>query len=219
MRMRGCLYFWLHTLFFRFWSQSLWGSGVLVFATSNKYLAQWFVNAPLAMFVIGGLLLFNCMLIATEILVGNALMGSGYSRYCHLGFTKRWERLSPGKRRILELRHFSSLAFETLVVIASVCSSYHIIFGGFGGLYNGEADPNGEYFASQRFFLWLQFLYFATTAFSTVGFGDIYPKYVLGRLLVTMVHFLTFVYVLFLLQTLLGQSDDGQAPTPESKTS
>jgi hypothetical protein len=69
-------------------------------------------------------------------------------------------------------------------------------------------SSSGFAWALQRFYLWLEFFYFATTTFTTVGFGDIYPINVISRQLVTVINMLTVGYVVFLLQTLLGQGDD-----------
>ena len=88
-----------------------------------------------------------------------------------------------------------------------MCSSYFIMFGGFKGVTIRLTEAPGWQGVVERTKLWLEFFYFTTTTFCTVGFGDIHPLNVSARFLVTVVHFLTFGYVLFLLQTVLSREE------------
>lgn len=95
-----------------------------------------------------------------------------------------------------------------MLVISATCTAYYVMFGGFHGLWTAISRSSGccELIV-ERFGLWVEFYYFATTTFCTVGFGDINPDALGSRILVTFTHFLTFGYVLFLLQNLTGKED------------
>lgn len=209
LRVRGSLLDWLRELFFRFNTQSVLGSMVLVLAPSPTKgpwpdcLNRWLLVG------IGATLMLNCFLMAAEILVGNALMGRGYSRYFHPDSSQLFTRPSLGRQHLTELINFSKLSLASLVVIAAACTGYFVLFGGFIGLSIAATvlSYSCEWIC-QRLGLWLEFFYFATTTFCTVGFGDIHPNGLGSRVLVTAIHFLTFGYVLFLLQTLVGNDDE-----------
>jgi hypothetical protein len=146
---------------------------------------------------------------AIEVLIGNALMKCGYTRYFHTWFLEGSETLSRGRTRIGEVANFSVLSLIALVVISAVCTNYFIMFDGFSGVKPPQDKMTHLGKMSENAKLWVEFFYFATTTFCTVGFGDIVPSDISARVLVTLVHFLTFGYVLFLLQVLLSQQGEG----------
>jgi Ion channel. len=199
--------YFLHDLFFRFNSQGILGAMLLV--SSAPALATGSVAGHrLLCCAVGVALMVNCFVMATEVLVGNTLMGSRYSRYFHFQFEAFPSAPTPRKRQLHDIISFSTLALVTLAVIAGVCSAYQAMFGGFCGLSTGITGASGWDHAIERAEVWAEFFYFAATTFCTVGFGDIHPATLGTRVLVTAIHALTFGYVLFLLQTLLGQRED-----------
>lgn len=203
VRFFGTLMFYLHDLFFRFKTLSIFAMISLVaFATPMDASSPcWIITALLC--IVGLLTICMCYIMAGEIMIGTAIMGSGYSRYFHKQYRHFPIPPTSGRRHLNELVHFTELALVTLVVISGVCAAVYIMFGGFAGLNEATHDYHG----TQRILVWLHFLYFATTTFCTVGFGDIHPTALYSRILVTAIHFLTFGYVLFLLQTLLSYRD------------
>ncbi len=208
LRVSGSTIDWLRYYFFRFNTQSLLASLVLLFTASPSDAQVAFTPHELRIIVLGALLLLNCFIMGAEILVGNALMGKGYSRFFHPESGRLFTSSSHGMHHLQEVVNFSRLALTTLIAIASTCTAYSIMYHGFNGTSVEVTLPaGGIQWATQRILLWLEFLYFATTTFSTVGFGDIHPNGVGSRALVTIIHFLTFGYVLFLLQTILGRDE------------
>lgn len=224
IKMVGGVSWLLHDLFFRFNTQTILASIALVLYApdSPESLSDKsdMVTRIIMSYLVGGLAITMSFLMAFEVLLGSTLMGNGYSRYFHFKF-ECWDKsITEKKRKLLELKHFSVLAIIALCIIASVCTSFYLAFNDFAvhhsnieyrqiiiDMTNIDIGSRHEE-VLRRTGIWLEFFYFATTTFTTVGFGDIHPNDISPRVIVTLIHALSFTYVLFLLQTLLGQKHE-----------
>jgi hypothetical protein len=150
-----------------------------------------------------------------EILIGNAIMGKGYSRYFHMDLQRTPHDLSDGKQLVREIAHFSRLVLVAVMALSGICLTYYATRYSFNGILTPIPTDTATFEAlSDRCRLFCEFLAFLLTTFATVGYGDVHPTGIISRLLVAGIHLLTMSYILFLLQILLSQRQVGQPAFP-----
>lgn len=201
----------LRDLFFRFESLMVWAALFLICRDYGSS-QEWSIasaSAEAASLLISLMVVCLICMMSIEVLIGNAILKPGYSRYFH-------RRIGDGRvnwndRRVLivEVRHFARLAAFSLLALAAVCQSYFATWSGFHGISTCKLRWEGVFLdnVSGRLELFVQFLSFVVTTFATVGYGDIYPNSSMSRLLVGVVQIVSMGMILVLLQVVLTQKE------------
>ncbi|SFJ70708.1 potassium channel family protein [Planctomicrobium piriforme] len=195
----------LRLLLFRFEALMVAVAAVLVMAPYSADGEFRKVTSPpewLAMGIIVPLIPL-VILMGMEILIGNAIMGRGYSHYFHLQLLKPAAKTSSHEF-LNELFYFTRLLFFSVIGLSAACFAYYACRGSFSEIIGGPPTGLGSSEYLQRVKLFMQFFSFVLVTFSTVGYGDIYPTGAGSRLLVGTIHLLSMAYLLFLLQVLLS---------------
>ncbi len=163
------------------------------------------------------LLMLLIAFMGTEVFIGNVILQLGYSRYFHLRFERDQTHWNDPRDRVREVRHFVRFALLSVLTFTAICQSYYGTRFSFDGIkatgwYGDSLQPIGQKgqwlaelwsFLIVRGRLFAEFLYFMSTTFTTIGYGDIYAKCVGSRVLMIAIHCLTIAMVLVLLQTIL----------------
>lgn len=213
-RIRGWFLRTLRVCYFRFESQAIVTAIILTLIpyTGDNEIST--VPEGLAC-VLGCVALVNSFLMGLEILIGNALLKNEYHLYFHFGFD-RSPFPSGGSQLLREIGHFIRLILFSLIVVAATCFTYFACRGSFCGILTSPPSNSGYLELENRLRLFCEFVAFAMTTLSTVGYGDVHPTGIISRLLVAVIQFLTFSFILFLLQVLLtfhAQNGGGNSNT------
>jgi|GEM_PF-6209319 len=203
-RFKGIILKLLRTIFFRFEAQIILGAITLTLIPYSRdgVISTFteFLSCVLVIFIF-----LEIVLMGIEILFGNTLMQMNYSRYFHLGLSRKPYDPTHGKVLLREIWHFSKLVFHTLIGISVICFTYYSCRGGFKCIETSMAPgriPIDE--LEPRLHLFIEFFSFATTTFSTIGYGDVHPTGITSRLFMAVIHLLSISFILFLLQILLA---------------
>jgi len=126
------------------------------------------------------LLMMN-ILIEVEAAFGYATLGS-YARYFHMLEPEKWP-LTGGSRLILEMQTMLGIAVIIIFTGAGASFTSYALFRGFEG---GNLPAEFSHALTDAIQIFLQFVYFALTTFTTVGYGDIYAAYSSGQLVASL---------------------------------
>ncbi len=220
-RVRKWLWKWGRNIGFRFESLMVLTTLALVGAPFQALECWW----RAVLFILIVILLMSIAAMSVEVMCGNVIMGPGYDRYCHYHFELPLDHFrdgtSPdGHRTLRQVWMFVRLCVFSICASAAAFYASNALSGYCGfdeidAVWPADAE---RLYPSQRIAEYMQFLYFTTTTFATVGYGDIHPLTLWPRVLTMAFQLVGMGMILVLLQLIL-QSNGWPTRNPaEAKT-
>lgn len=157
-------------------------------------------------------LLVMTLLMGLEVLIGQTMLRKQYSFCMHFAACNRpelAEKEGKGLLLLYEMKQTLIFAVCTVVCGAAVFWSGFSLWGGFDEVSTCRHITSasiGTCIAG-----YFEFLYFALTTFTTVGFDDIAPTSWWSRTIVCYFELLGLGYILFLVNIVVGSSGDGDS--------
>lgn len=173
----------------------------------SEFMFNESLFAKLFIYFQGILLLIANSIITIEAAYCYAIFND-YATTFHM-ISRNMDFFSNGNKRLLELKLISGKIINAIACSSVSVYSSFIMFDGFKGdsLVSGLAWFKCFNILHQIYLL-LQFVYFSTTTFVTVGFGDIVPANWSGQIVTFLIEVQSFCIVIIVIASMFSSKDE-----------
>ena len=189
------------TLIVGFWAV------VMVTVQYNTYWLKSIVSHNALLYILTSAVLATNILLSVEAVFSYAILG-GYATPFHMLGSPRSTRL------LLEL---GVVIGKIVTTIFSGAVTAYVVYLAFDGLQGATLDVPPPANAMKAIVLFLQMVYWVTTTFSTVGYGDITPSNGYGQLVAFLIEVQAFAVLGIVFASLFTAKDAGSVSTEKNR--